>query len=257
MSIKLEVEQGIAIVTIDRPTAMNSIDPDAMQALIAAWRTISADEAIRVGVLTGAGEKAFCTGSDLKKTPPPSDSFATLRFGRESPPGIGTLKCRKPVIAAISGYALGGGLEIALQCDIRIASSTAIFGLPEVCLGSIPGAGGTQRLIRAVSRSDAMLLLLTGDRIDAPEALRIGLVSKVVEPAELMRCAMGVARRIAENAPLSVVAAKQLADVGGELSLSAALDMEQQTFGLLRDTADRIEGRRAFAAKEKPRFIGR
>ena len=153
--------------------------------------------------------------------------------------------------------ALGGGLEIALQCDIRIAASTAIFGLPEVCIGSIPGAGGTQRILRAVSRSDAMLLLLTGDRIDAAEALRIGLLSKVVEPQELMRCAMGIARKIAENAPLSVVAVKQLADVGGELPLSAGLDMEQQVFGLLRDTSDRIEGRRAFAAKEKPRFQAR
>jgi len=257
MSIKLEVDQGVALVTIDRPDAMNSIDPDATEALIKAWQTISADDAIRAAVLTGAGGKAFCTGSDLKKTLPPSDSFATLRFGHEPPPGIGTLKCRKPVIAAINGYALGGGLEIALQCDIRVASSTATFGLPEVCLGSTPGAGGTQRMIRAVSRSDAMLLLLTGDRIDAAEALRIGLVSKVVEPSELMRCAMGIARKIAENAPLSIVAVKQLADVGGELPLSAALDMDQQVFGLLRDSADRIEGRRAFAAKEKPRFSGR
>jgi len=257
MSIKLEVEQSVAIVTIDRPDAMNAIDPDTTEALINAWQTISADDAIRAAVLTGAGGKAFCTGSDLKKTPPPSDSFATLRFGREPPPGIATLKCRKPVIAAINGYALGGGLEIALQCDIRVASSTATFGLPEVCLGSTPGAGGTQRMIRAVSRSDAMLLLLTGDRIDAAEALRIGLVSKVVEPHELMRCAMGIAKRIADNAPLSVVAVKQLADVGGELPLSAGLEMDQQVFGLLRDTADRIEGRRAFAAKEKPRFSGR
>ncbi|NDZ17358.1 enoyl-CoA hydratase [Variovorax sp. WS11] len=257
MSIKLEVEQGVAIVTIDRTDAMNSIDPETTLALIRAWQTISFNDEIRAAVLTGAGGKAFCTGSDLKKTPPPSDSFATLRFGREPSPGIGALKCRKPVIAAINGYALGGGLEIALQCDIRVASSTAIFGLPEVRIGSIPGAGGTQRLIRAVSRSNAMLLLLTGDRIDASEALRIGLVSKVVEPQELMQCAMDIARRISENAPLSVVAVKQLADVGGELPLAVGLDMEQQVFGLLRDTADRVEGRRAFAAKEKPNFNGR
>ena len=256
MSIKLDVEQGVAVITIDRPDAMNSIDPEATQALIDAWRTISLDDTIRAAVLTGTGGKSFCTGSDLKKTPPPSDSFATLRFGREPLPGIGTLKCRKPVIAAINGYALGGGLELALQCDIRVASSTATFGLPEVCIGSIPGAGGTQRLLRAVSRSDAMLLLLTGDRIDAAQALRMGLVSKVVEPHELMGCALGIATKIAENAPLSVVAVKHLADVGGELPLSAGIDMEQQVFGLLRDTADRIEGRRAFAAKEKPRFSG-
>lgn len=257
MSIKLDVDQGVAVVTIERPDAMNSIDPEAAQALIDAWRTISLDDAIRAAVLTGAGGKAFCTGSDLKKTPPPSDSFATLRFGREPLPGIGTLRCRKPVIAAINGYALGGGLELALQCDIRVASSTATFGLPEVCIGSIPGAGGTQRLLRAVSRSDAMLLLLTGNRIDAAEALRMGLVSKVLDPQELMGYALGIATKIAENAPLSVVAVKQLADVGGELPLSAGIDMEQQVFGLLRDTADRIEGRRAFAAKEKPRFNGR
>lgn len=257
MSLRLEIEHGVAIVTIDRPDAMNSIDPDTTEALIEAWRTISADDAIRAAVLTGAGSKAFCTGSDLKKTPPLGETFATLRFGREPPAAIGALKCRKPVIAAINGYALGGGLEIALQCDIRIASSTASFGLPEVRIGSIPGAGGTQRLLRVISRSDAMFLLLTGERIDASEALRIGLVSKVVEPGELMNHAVGIARRIAENAPLSVVAVKQLADIGGELPLSAGLELEQQMYGLLRDTADRAEGRRAFAAKEKPRFTGR
>jgi len=257
MTIKFEVDDGVALVTIDRPEAMNSLDPAAAKALIDAWQTISVDESIRVGVVTGTGAKAFCTGSDLKRTPPPSESVATLRFAREAVPTISVLQCRKPIIAAINGYALGGGLELALHCDIRVASSSATFSLPEVCIGSIPGAGGTQRIMRAVARSDAMMLLLTGERIDAAEALRIGLVSRVYEPGELMAGALGIARKIARNAPLSVVAAKQLADRGSDLPLPAALDMEQQVFGLLRDTADRIEGRRAFAAKETPRFTGR
>lgn len=258
MPVTLTVEDFVATITLDRPEAMNSIDPESGDALQAAWQRVSSDDDIRVAILTGAGERAFCTGADLKKTMPPKEGFAQLHFGSAGQTSVlAKLRTRKPLIAAINGYALGGGLELALLCDIRIASDRATFGLPEVCIGSIPAAGGTQRLIRAVGQSDAMLMLLTGERIDAAEALRIGLVSRVVAPHVLLEQAQTIARKIASNAPLSVSAVKRLAVIGRELPLDAGLELEQQTFGLLRDTEDRIEGRRAFADKRAPRFVGR
>ena len=256
MPVSIQVQDFIATVTIDRPGAMNSLDTESIEALQAAWSRISTDKEIRVAILTGSGDRAFCAGSDLKKTIPPSESFAELHFGRQPSP-LGTLRTSKPIIAAINGYALGGGLELALMCDIRMASEKAVFGLPEVCIGSIPGAGGTQRLIRAVGQSDAMLMLLSGSRIDAHEALRIGLVCRVFSGNTLQEGALEVARQIARNAPLAVSAVKRLATLGGEMSLSAGLELEQQSFGLLRNSEDRIEGRRAFAEKRTPRFVGK
>jgi E-phenylitaconyl-CoA hydratase len=258
MPVTIDVQDHVATITLDRPEAMNSIDPESSDALIAAWARISSDDGIRVAILTGAGERAFCTGADLKKTMPSRETFAELHFG--SPPktgGLSSLQTGKPVIAAINGFALGGGLELALQCDVRIASDKASFGLPEVCIGSIPGAGGTQRLIRAIGQSDAMLMLLSGERIDAAEALRIGLVSRVVPAAELIDTARAIARKIASNAPLAVAAAKRLAVTGRELPLAVGLELEQQSFGVLRNSEDRIEGRTAFAEKRKPQFKGK
>ncbi|MFV0676934.1 enoyl-CoA hydratase/isomerase family protein [Variovorax sp. tm] len=258
MAVTLEVHDFVAIVTLNRPEAMNAIDPESAAQLHEAWSEISTRKDVRVGILTGAGERAFCTGADLKKTMPPAESFAELHFGpRAGLPPVSTLQTPKPMIAAVNGFALGGGLEMAMLCDIRIAASTAVFGLPEVCIGSIPAGGGTQRIVRAVGQSDAMLMLLTGERIDAQEALRIGLVSRVVPPAELLVTAQSIARRIASNAPLAVAAAKRLAQVGRELPLAAGLELEQQSFGNLRDSEDRIEGRRAFAEKRAPSFQGR
>jgi len=258
MPVTIKIEDFVATITLDRPEAMNSIDPESGQALQAAWQRVSCDDGIRVAILTGAGERAFCTGADIKKTMPPKESFAQLHFGSPGQDSaLAKLQTHKPLIAAINGHALGGGLELALQCDIRIASDRATFGLPEVCIGSIPGAGGTQRLIRAVAQSDAMLMILSGERIDAAEALRIGLISRVVPPHALLETAQAIARKIASNAPLAVSAVKRLAMSGRELSLDAGLELEQQTFGLLRDTADRIEGRRAFAEKRVPQFQGR
>ena len=258
MPVTLEVNDFVATVTLNRPEAMNAIDPESAAQLHEAWSEISIRKDVRVGILTGAGERAFCTGADLKKTMPPAESFAELHFGSKGGvPPVSTLQTQKPMIAAINGFALGGGLELAMLCDIRIAASTAAFGLPEVCIGSIPGGGGTQRIVRAVGRSDAMLMLLAGERIDAEEALRIGLVSRVVAPQELAAAARAIARRIAANAPLAVVAAKKLAQAGCELPLAAGLELEQQSFGNLRDSEDRIEGRRAFAEKRRPNFQGR
>lgn len=258
MPVTLEVRDFIATVTLDRPEAMNAIDPESAEQLHEAWNEISTRKDVRVGILTGAGERAFCTGADLKKTMPPAESFAELHFGPKAGlPPVSTLQTPKPMIAAINGFALGGGLELAMLCDIRIAANTAKFGLPEVCIGSIPAGGGTQRIVRAVGQSDAMLMLLSGERIDAQEALRIGLVSRVVDARELLAAARAIAGRIAANAPLAVAAVKKLAQIGGELPLASGLELEQQTFGILRNSEDRIEGRRAFSEKRRPNFQGR
>lgn len=258
MSLLYAVQDGVAIVTLNRPDALNAIDPETRVELRAAWQRIAEDDAVRCVVLTGSGEKAFCTGSDLKKTMPPKESYAQLSFGGTTPVHLlAGMDLDKPLICAINGFAMGGGLELALACDIRLAADNAQFALSEVRLGSIPGAGGTQRLPRLIGRSDAMLLLLTGDRVDAAEALRIGLVSRVVPAAELMASAMEIALRIARNAPLSVRAIKRLVRDGLEMPLDKGIQLEGYAFGLLRDTEDRIEGRVAFQEKRAPVYRGR
>lgn len=258
MTLRFAVEDGIATLTLDRPEAMNAIDPETRTELRSAWSKISADDSIRAVVLTGAGTKAFCTGSDLKKTMPPKESFAELSFGRsQSEHILAGMSIAQPIICAINGHAIGGGLELALACDIRIASDTASFGLSEVRIGSIPGGGGTQRLPRAIGMSNAMLLLLTGDRVDASEALRLGLVSQVTAADDLQASAQLIARRIAANAPLAVRAVKRLVRDGMDMPLEGAIELERYAFGLLRDTEDRIEGRRAFQEKRQPRYHGR
>jgi len=258
MALDIVVKDHVATLTLNRPEAMNSIDPEMREQLHAAWKRIKEDDDIRVVILTGAGEKAFCTGSDLKKTMPPKESFAELTFGRAySDHLLAGLDTDKPLICAVNGYAMGGGMELALACDIRVASDNAVFALSEVRIGSIPGAGGTQRLPRAIGSSNAMLMLLTGDRVDAAEAMRIGLVSKVVSREQLLPAAQEIARRIAQNAPLSVRSIKRLVVSGADMPLPAALDNERYVFGLLRDTEDRIEGRRAFHEKRSPVYQGR
>ncbi|MGE8688078.1 MAG: enoyl-CoA hydratase/isomerase family protein [Achromobacter sp.] len=258
MALDIAVQDHVATLTLNRPEAMNSIDPEMRNQLHAAWKRIKEDDDIRVAILTGAGDKAFCTGSDLKKTMPPKESFAELTFGRAySDHLLEGLDTDKPLICAINGYAMGGGMELALACDIRVASDNAVFALSEVRIGSIPGAGGTQRLPRAIGASNAMLMLLTGDRVDAAEALRTGLVSKVVSREELLPTAREIALRIAQNAPLSVRSIKRLVTSGADMPLPAALDNERYVFGLLRDTEDRIEGRRAFQEKRPPVYQGR
>lgn len=258
MSLIFEVVDNVATITLNRPEAMNSIDPELRAELKSAWRRIHEDDSIRVAIITGAGQKAFCAGADLKKTMPPKETFAELTFGRaESDHLLVGLTTDKPLICAVNGYAMGGGMEIALACDIRIASETAQFALSEVRIGSLPGAGGTQRLPRAIGASNAMLLLLTGDRIDAAEALRMGLVSKVVAADELLPAALHIANRIARNAPLSVRATKRLVYQGLDIPLQAGMDAERYAFGLLRDTEDRLEGRLAFQEKRPPVYKGR
>jgi enoyl-CoA hydratase/carnithine racemase len=257
MSLILEKNEGVAVVRLNRPEAMNSIDPDTRDALRSAWLDIARDDAIRVAILTGTGDRAFCTGTDLRAASPPGASFAGQMFTTGKRNMTDGMQMLKPLIAAINGYAMGGGLELALACDLRIASDNATFALSEVKLGSLAGSGGTQRLIRAIPPAVAMKMLLTGERIDAREAHRIGLVSDVTSPEQLMPLAMQIAGRICENAPLSVRAAKLAALRGSEMTLDDGLTLEQALFGLLRDTEDRAEGRAAFAERRKPRYKGR
>ena len=259
MALGFETGDGIAVVTLNRPEALNSLDPETRQELHDTFAGIGADPAVRVVILTGTGPKAFCTGSDLKKTMPGPDSFAAQLYGGGGAPlsSVAALAIEQPVICAINGLAIAGGLELALAADIRIAVDTARFGLSEVRVGSIPGGGGTQRLPRAVGMANAMQMLLTGRPVDAAEALRIGLVSEIHPAEALMPRAREIAADIAANAPLSVRAVKRLVRTGAGLPLDEAIEMERLAFGVLRDTEDRIEGRRAFAEKRPAAFKGR
>ena len=258
MVLEFDVRGHVATVTLNRPEAMNAIDPELRAGLHDAWRRISSDDDIRVALLTGAGDRAFCAGADLKKTMPPAESHAARTFGSSEPDHLlDGLDTDKPLVCAINGYAIGGGLELALACDIRIAASHAQFALAEVRVGSIPGAGGTQTLPRAIGRSMAMQMLLTGDRIDAQTALRCGLVSEILEPEDLLDRGREIAARIASNAPLSVRAVKRLVTRGEHVPVETGMEMERFVWGLLRDTEDRIEGRKAFQEKRDPEYRGR
>lgn len=257
-TIIYEKKEHYCIITLNRPHAMNSLDYEIREELIAALDDFKKDDDMRVAILTGMGDRAFCTGADLKKTMPPQTSFATDYLNENlNQHFLQSFKMMKPIICAINGYAIGGGLELALACDLRIASKNASMGLAEVKVGSMPGAGGTQSLPRAIPQAIAMKMLLTGERIDAQEAYRIGLISDLVEQEELMETAENIAQSIAKNAPLAINAIKKLATEGADMSLENGIAMERLMFGNLRDTEDRIEGRKAFAEKRKPVYKGR
>lgn len=266
MSIQYCLDDYVAVVTLDSPESMNALAIDDLHALRQLLAECRDDDNVRAIVLTGAGERAFCTGANLKATLPPTSSFASgdLR-GREADArmggytrliDLGDLEIWKPMIAAINGYCLGGGLELALQCDLRIAAENASFGLPEAKVASIPAVGGVQYLLRAIPAAHAMKLALTGDRIDAQEAARIGLVSDVVPGTALMDAAIQIAQRIAANGPLAVQTIKRLAVQTAHLAPREFVGQSNLHWGLLRDSADRIEGRKAFADKRRPEFRG-
>jgi len=256
MSIQISVDGAVATATISRPEAMNAINMATRAALREAWASLAADDAVRAIVVTGAGERAFCAGVDLKEVQP-TRGPARDAFGADGPPSVvAGMDIDKPIIAAVNGVALGGGFELALASDIRIASETARFGLTEVKIGSMPGAGGTQRLVRTIGRSDAMTMLLTGRIVDAAEALRTGIVSSLHAPGDLLDAARALADEIAGCAPLSVAATKRTVRAGDGLPLDAALQLERLAFGLIRDSEDRKEGREAFRAGRKPKFRG-
>jgi E-phenylitaconyl-CoA hydratase len=256
MTLQVESAEGIVTITINRPEARNALLPETAREIEARLIAFDENEDERVAILTGAGDRAFCAGADLRNARKPAPPAVTALDRRDASlvkdPGI-----TKPIIAAINGYALGGGCELALICDIRIASRNASFALPEVQIGSLPGSGGTQRLMRLIPPAYAIHMALTGERISAEEAFRIGLVTRLVEPDELLPTAMDIARRIAANAPLSVKAVKRVMAQGRNVPLAEALQLERLYFTLLRDTEDRAEGRAAFAEKRKPNFKGR
>ena len=239
----ITLEDKVCVCELNRPHAMNSIDPEMREELFAFYERMKSDNDIHVIIFTGAGDKAFCTGADLKKTMPDTNvSYAQQLLG-EGDPGSAFkgLETDKPIICAVNGYALAGGTELLCACDIAIASENAKFGLSEVKRGSIPWGGSIQRLPHSISKSDAMLLLLTGDVIDAQEALRMGLVSKVVPHKELMPTAIELGRRIAKNAPLAVRAIKQLVTRGQDMPLVHALQVDKYMYGLLKTRAVALE----------------
>ncbi len=256
MGVEFKKENHIAFITLNRPEAMNSLDPESVTRLAEIWAEVRTDDDIRVAILTGTGEKSFCTGTDMKKTPPPAECMASIWL-REGQPIVPHMKTWKPIICAINGYAVGGGLEMALACDLRIASSNAKFGLTEVKVASLAGLNGTQCLPRAIPQAVAMKMLLTGEMIDAQEAYRVGLISDVVRPEELMDLATQYATKIAGNAPLSVKAAKQAAVMGLDMTLDNGIAFSHLLWGALRDTEDRKEGFQAFSEKRQPEWKGR
>lgn len=267
MAITHCVDNHIATVVLDEPESLNALTVDDLLALRERLTALQDDDDVRVIILTGAGDKAFCTGANLKKTLPPATSHAQGAFlGRRAEAKLGgytrlidltDLDIWKPVIGAINGYCLGGGLELALQCDILIASETASFALPEVKVASVPAVGGVQYLMRAIGSSNALRLALTGDRIDAAQALRLGLVSEVVAPERLAEAARDVAARIAGNGPLAVQAVKRLAQETAHMAPRDFTAQANLQWGLLRDSHDRLEGRRAFAERRTPDYRGR
>jgi E-phenylitaconyl-CoA hydratase len=257
MTLDVSISDGIAVVTLNRPDVLNAINTEMRGRLKETWRRIADDDDILVAILTGAGNRAFCVGTDLKSAAAPQRGEAAVAFGGgESDHLLAGLDTDKPIICAINGYAVGGGLEIALAADIRIAVPHAEFGLTEAKVGSIPGAGGTQRLPRLVGRSIAMQMMLTAELIDADVALRCGLVSEIVPSEELIDRARELAGAVAQNAPLSVRAIKRLVTRGESMPLDAGLEAERFVWGLLRDSADRQEGGDAFREKRQPRFRG-
>ncbi len=256
MLLDYKKEGKIAIFTLNRPDAMNSMNPDLYKELSDALVDFKDDDELLVGIITGAGEKAFCAGADVKSMLPMMKELPGRPWA-EPPTIMRGLKLWKPVIAAVNGVAMGGGLEICLACDVRIASENALFAVPEVTLGLIPGWGGTQRLPRVIPWAKAAELLLTGRPIDAQEAYRIGLVNKVVPLAELMPTAKQMADLLCRPAPLAVRAAKQAMYEGTSLSLTEGLELEKALCDFVMTTEDFNEGCSAFMEKRKPEYKGK
>ncbi len=256
MPITYEKNGRIAIITINRPDALNAIDPQTSAELTEAWADFRDDPELWVGILTGAGDRAFCAGADLKELIPALGEQARQGTLKEFNFGGITrgFNTWKPLIAAVNGHALAGGTELVLSCDIRIAVENARFGQPEVRWAIIPGAGGTQRLPRAIGQSAALELILSGRQIEAQEALRLGLIHRVVPQGTALEEAKKTAEALLVNGPLALRAAKQAVMEGWELPLSQGLDLELQLFGEMLLTEDSIEGPKAFADKRQPQY---
>jgi enoyl-CoA hydratase len=250
-----EAVDGVALITLDRPEVLNALDYQTLRELVEALEVLDGDESVRCIVLTGAGDRAFAAGADIKEmadaTPVSlgvANTFARWERIR---------RVRTPIIAAVVGYALGGGCELAMACDMVVAADDAVFGQPEIRIGVMPGAGGTQRLTRALGKAKAMELILTGRNLPAREAEAHGLVTRVVAREETLGAALDLARDVAAMPPLAVRAAKEAVNRAFELSLEAGLEFERRNFFLLFSSDDQKEGMAAFVEKRKPTWKGR
>jgi enoyl-CoA hydratase len=256
-TLKVETADGIRVLTVHRPEKLNALNEEVMTALDAAIDQARRDEAVGVVIVTGAGEKSFIAGADIGELSKLSP-LGGRDHSRKGQAVVAKLEnLGKPVIAAVNGYALGGGCELALACTIRIASENARFGQPEVKLGIIPGYGGSQRLARIVGEGRAMQLCLTAEQIDAAEAHRIGLVNKVVPAGQALAAAKEMAKAILANGPIACRLVLEAIRRGLEMPLSEGLVFESTLFGLCASTADMKEGMGAFLEKRPARFTGR
>ncbi|WP_336969220.1 enoyl-CoA hydratase/isomerase family protein [Sphingobium aromaticiconvertens] len=249
--LTVAIADRIATITINRPDKLNAMTPDMAQALVEAVAHCNGSDAVRCVIVTGAGDRAFSVGSDISTL----DGYATPWDFRNRQDYCDALRgCRKPVIAAINGYALGGGLETAMACDIRIASTNARFAAPEIKLGWIGGGGMAVSLAHSAGMSNAAMMILTGDMVDADRALAWGLVSAVVPPGELMPRAVTIAATIAQRAPIAAETAKLNLRAAHQMPFDKAIEYERDLQAICFATADAAEGRAAFAEKRAPKF---
>ncbi len=255
--ILLERDGAVATITLNRPKQLNALSQAVIRELDAAFDEIAADESVRAVIITGSDDRAFAAGADINELAQLGSAaegramaMRSHRLGRKM------ADLPKPIIAAINGFALGGGLELALACDIRIAADSAQVGLPEVTLGIMPGWGGTQRLLRLTGPGIAKLLMMTGERISAEEAQQLAIVERVVPQAELMNAAQELARKLASLPPLSIAAIKEAVNRGHDMAIDDANAFEAGLFGALTATEDCKEGTRAFLEKRKPEWKG-
>jgi enoyl-CoA hydratase/carnithine racemase len=258
-TLLFDLTDRVAVITLNRPAVRNALNRELSQALMEALQRVRTDEDIRVAVLAGAG-RTFCAGADLKERAQSgraADASVASVIEAGHMASFARLPMEKPLIAAIDGYCLAAGFELALTCDLRICTPEARFGLPEITRGFFPGGGGPQRLIRAVPQAVAMEMILTGDPIDAATALRIGLVSRLVPEDELLPIARQIAQRIAGHAPLAVKAVKEVAQTALDETLEQSLRFGSTLRWIIGQTEDAREGPRAFAERREPRYQGR
>lgn len=247
----------VATLRLNRPRAMNALDPDTLRALVAALEDVERDDAVRTVIVTGAGDRAFCAGADIAAMAAmgPSEGHCYGRLGHDAMARVEA--CRVPVVAALNGAALGGGLELALACDLIVAAERVKLGLPEITLGLIPGFGGTQRLVRRIGLAPARRLVYLGSMVGAAEALDLGMVDRVVPDAELATHAMALARELAERPPIALRQAKRATRAAVEATLESGLQVELEAFAIAFASEDRLEGVRAFLEKRRPVWKGR
>jgi enoyl-CoA hydratase/carnithine racemase len=253
----VDVAEYVAVLTLNRPSVLNAIDRYLAEALTRTMTALDRDPAVRAVVLTGGGDRAFCAGADLKERGSMSPEEVVAQRQRLIDMTSAVLRCEKPVIAAVNGIAFGGGLELMLACDFAYAADGARFAFPETTLAIIPGDAGTQLFPRVVGQPKARELIFTGDRVDAAEALRLNLVSRVVPAAELLPTARATAERIARNGPIAVRQAKRCLNVAREVGFWPGFAYEQEAYQTVIPTEDRTEALRAFAERRQPEFKGR